>query len=140
MEKNSKILLLAVLIMLLSLVSFNFNREDISGRSVSSSPSVVISPSSLNFKWVRGEFESLPVAITVNGNNIESEFYMYDSNKHRDGSSMRNLCSDSYCNGRNSVTAYLDGDALEAGTYYFGVETRDGAKSFSQPLRITHSG
>lgn len=36
MEKNNKTLLMAVLILLLALVSFNFNRTDLSGRAVDS--------------------------------------------------------------------------------------------------------
>ena len=36
MEKNNKILLMAVLVLLLALVSFNFDRGDLSGRAVDS--------------------------------------------------------------------------------------------------------
>ena len=140
MEKNSKILLLAVLIMLLSLVSFNFNKEDISGRSVSSSPSVVVSPNFLNFKWEMGEYEGKSATITVNGNNIERNMYMYDADKNRLGSYLWNVCGGSYCNGEYRVIANFDGDALKDGVYYFGVKPRGGTTYFSQPLRVMHSG
>ena len=47
MDKNNKTLLVAVLIMLLALVSFNFNKEDISGKAVNrDGGSAVVTPAS----------------------------------------------------------------------------------------------
>ena len=45
MEKNNKTLVLAVLIMLLALVSFNFNKGSLSGRSVNLDVYALVSPS-----------------------------------------------------------------------------------------------
>jgi len=80
MDKNNKTLVIAVLIMLLALVSFNFNRGDLSGRSVDSSLKAVVYPGD----QVCGNYDAskkFTLSLDPGSNNLRNKAYIVDSNR-----------------------------------------------------------
>ena len=120
MESNNKTLLIAVLIILLALVAFNFNK--ISGRVAGDADiSVAVSPKIIEFDRYDA---AKTITITVDAGSIGVDkdvrlFRIADSGrKYRMGSPRWNLCNGNICTGKISKNLRLSA-SLGSGDYFF---------------------
>ena len=107
MEQNNKTLLIAVLIILLALVAFNFN--NISGRpvteindaSISVSPSIVI----VDDRTSSGEF--IDVVVDTGSVGLEPQMWLHRADGSRISGSSDRLCNTNLCNGVRSKRFFI---------------------------------
>ena len=121
MEKNNKILLFAVLIILVALVYFNFNT--ISGKTpYGNSILISVSPAYIDFS---GGSTQKPVTVVVDAGDIgaDTKFYLYYEDGSRYGGFSDNLCTDSICYGIITKTTWIS-SSIDSGQYFFEI-TRD---------------
>jgi len=138
MERNNRVLLMAVLIMLLSLVSFNFNREDVSGRSVAGGGTISVSPGVVNFYRAGGDgnYNGALITVTAKG-TVDRNLYVYRSNGARLGSYSADVCgSRSRCDG-GTDTIRLKSDLPDG--YYYVQGPVNGVVERSRDFRVTRS-
>ncbi|MBI2671590.1 hypothetical protein HYX16_01520 [Candidatus Woesearchaeota archaeon] len=132
MEKDNKILLGAVLIMLVAMLSFNF--DSITGKAAGSGSGVSVSvdPSRLYFSAEGLERGSLPVTVTVRvkdgyvENGLDSGgLELFRANGKRIGGRGADICRTSSKCGKGTYTILYKFDSgLEEGDYYFQVSKR----------------
>lgn len=144
MEQNNKTLLVAVLIILLALVAFNFNK--ISGRAVGdgSDVSVVVSPSIVTFN---GDETTKFITVTVDTGSVgvdsQLELFSVVGGLRERVSISDTLCgTKSICNGVVSKQ-FLIPSRVESGDYVIGVERSNSAYGFkvdSNIFTINHVG
>ena len=119
MERNNKILLFAVLIILVALVAFNFNT--ISGRTpYEDSILISASPSLVDFG---GGSTQKPVTVVVDAGDVcvDTKFYLYNEDGSRYGGFSDNLCTDSICYGIITKTSWIS-SSIDSGQYFFRVK------------------
>lgn len=138
MEANNKVLVIAVLVLLLGVVTFNFN--SISGRQVQEDVRVSVNPQVIDFAWYMGEYGRESITATVTApNGVEKKFYLHRGDGTRVGGSSENLCNRNICFGTNAKTVYFDGDDLSDGQYFFRfTRGRDGVYD-SPRFTIVHN-
>ncbi|MBI2498632.1 hypothetical protein HYV88_00145 [Candidatus Woesearchaeota archaeon] len=144
MEQNNKTLLVAVLIILLALVAFNFNK--ISGRVVGdgSDVSVVVSPSIVTFS---GDESAKFVTVTVDTGSVgvdsQLELFSVNSGLKERVSISDTLCgTQSICNGVVSKQ-FLIPARVQSGDYIIRVERSNPSYNFkvdSNIFTINHVG
>lgn len=124
MEKDNKVLLGAVLILLVAMLSFNFN--SVTGEVTKDSASLKVSPTSVYFS--QEDLNSRPskivsVKVSVNSGSIENELYLFRSNGVRtQQSNTRQICeSKSSCGKGTYAVDFKIGTELPDGEYYFAV-------------------
>ena len=128
MEYNNKILFLAVLIILVGVIAFNFN--SISGRATIQTPQISVSPKVIEFTLGPNGYGSEGVTFSFNApSGVDRDAYLfYDSGDYmkRKGRININLCNRDICTS-GSATLYLRGDpkVLEPGYYTLGVTRKD---------------
>ena len=136
MEKDNKILLGAVLILLVAMLSFNFN--SLTGKVTSkegSDASISVSPTNVYFTredLYRGTAKLVTVEVNVKDGEIENKLDLYEGNS-KIGSQSRKICGGraSYCNAASKpyqVTFSFDvDDATQEGRmYHFRAESDRG--------------
>ncbi len=112
MERNNKTLLIAVLIMLLALVSLNFN--NISGRAGGSSDAIVrVTPASLSVPGNANLF------VDTNGVTVDSTVQLYRASGERAGVT-GNLCKGSSCKGVLRENFFID-SRITPGRYFIRI-------------------
>jgi len=146
MEQNNKTLLIAVVIILLALVAFNFNK--ISGRAVGdgSDVSVVVSPSVVTFS---GDETAKQITVTVDTGSVgvDNELGVYsveNGNTYRVGSGLTDkLCgTKSQCTGVISKQMLIPA-SIDSGNYLVRVERDNPSYNFkvdSNIFRVNHVG
>ena len=128
MEKDNKILLGAVLIMLVAMVSFNFN--SITGKATTSSGVLVsAAPSELYFSYddlANKPSKVVKVKVEVDSQGIENQLDLYRSNGERIGGQGRELCrSSNNCRKGVYTVDFRIPSSLQEGSYFFRVQRRD---------------
>ena len=130
MEYNNKILFLAVLIILVGVIAFNFN--SISGRATIQTPQISVSPRVVEFTLGPNGYGSEGVTFSFNApDGVDRDAYLfYKSSNYmkRVGGYINaiNLCNRNTCT-TGSATVYLSGDleVLKPGYYTLGVTRKD---------------
>lgn len=122
MENNNKTLLIAVLIILLALVAFNFNK--ISGRVVGEADiTVAVNPTVIDF----GRFDAAKtITATVDGGSIgiDKRIQLYEvegSRKNRVSGQSWTLCNRNICTGKISKNLRISSN-LDSGIYVLRLE------------------
>ena len=141
MNKDTKILLMAVVIILVALVSFNFN--DITGRIISNSEvtTLAVSPTKIDF-GPNDIAKMITIRVSPGFNGINKKIMMhrvetggYDS---QITSETANICTDSLCYDDVTISYRID-SGLKDGKYYFKAERENMGKVFvSNEFEITH--
>lgn len=140
MNKNTKVLLMAVVIILVALVSFNLN--DLTGMVSSDITTLIVSPTVVNFeKYDAAKMITVGVSPSKpNGVNKKVEMYKCKNEKCTSsikfGSETANICTDSTCYSKVTISYRLD-SGLKTGTYYFQAE-KDGKIFISNTFDIKH--
>ncbi|MEK6952907.1 MAG: hypothetical protein AABX29_07885 [Nanoarchaeota archaeon] len=144
MEQNNKTLLVAVLIILLALVAFNFNK--ISGRAVGdgSDVSIVVSPSVVTFSGDEtGKF--ITVTVDTGGVGVDSQLELFSvvGGLRERVSISDTLCgTKSLCNGVVSKQ-FLIPARIPSGDYVVRVERSNPSYNFkvdSNVFTVNHVG
>jgi len=139
METSSKTLILAILIILLGVVTFNFNT--ISGRQTQQNVDISVYPKVITFTWTPNGYVNEPVTVTVNAQGgVNRDFFLYregEEYEDRQGGYIGNLCTKNICVGENKETLYLNGE-LEDGTYFFKFKRKDQEYN-SERIHIRHN-
>ena len=141
MNKDTKVLLMAVVIILVALVSFNLS--DLTGRIINGSEvsTLTISPTIITF-GNNDAATMITISISPGTNGLDKKILMY---KVRTGgydtpidSKTANICTDSIC--YHDVTIGLRVDAeLREGEYYFKAERENMNKEFvSNYFEVKH--
>ena len=141
MNKDTKVLLMAVVIILVALVSFNLN--DITGRIINGSEvsTLTVSPTIITF-GNNDAATMITIGISPGTNGLDKKILMY---KVRTGgydtpidSKTANICTDSIC--YHDVTIGLRVDSgLKDGKYYFKAERENMDKEFvSNHFEVKH--
>jgi len=134
MEKDNKILLGAVLIMLVAMISFNF--DSITGKAAGSGSGVSVSadPSRLHFSYEDLEIGTRIVTVNVRvkdgylDNSDDEGLELYRASGERIGGKGASLCGTKSRCGKDDIKtiAYKFSSELEEGNYYFQVTTKPG--------------
>ncbi len=134
MDKDTKVLLMAVVIILVALVSFNLN--DLTGKAIDkdelqsySGLSRIVIPSSVTFGWEQN-LKSVKVDFYIGSEAVRNQVYLYDRNDKRKSVSVlidrRSSPSSTISNKQvqdRSISLSLD---LPKGNYYLGAKNRAG--------------
>ena len=125
MERDNKILLGAVLILLVAMLSFNFN--SITGKVTASNKAAVrADPSSVYFSaddLANRPTKVVSVKVTVSSGSVENNLQLYRSSGERMNGKTRQLCgSKSECKKGTYQVDFKMGAELEDGEYYFAVQ------------------
>lgn len=118
MDKDNKVLLSAVLVILVALVAFNFG--DITGKAVESNTVIAVSPTSVSF----GEYDTiklLTIKVSPGKDGVDTKMYLHQENGFRVGGETVNICPDSLCYDEVTLTYKLD-SGIESGRYFFKAE------------------
>lgn len=115
MDKDNKILLSAILIILVALVSFNFG--DITGKIVKDSTVVAVSPSEVT----AGEY--ITVYVNPGSDGVKNVAYVYRENDVRIPATI-NLCGSSKCEDEISVTYKILNNWDDNAEWSYGEVTR----------------
>ncbi len=118
MDKDTKILLMAVVIILVALVSFNY--ADLTGDiTKSGTSSMKVSPSTITF--IKYQTKALITIELLVNEPVENEMYLYKVGSGKVGNQKITLCRSSTCSQADlekSYNYYLNSD-LRDGIYYF---------------------
>ena len=146
MDKDTKVLLMAVVIILVALVSFNLN--DLTGKptlnvgsaSVSGA-SITVTPGSVSFGW---NVEKMPLTVRVDlGSNVaDTKMNLYRCNpgevEQKLGShSIPKICGGSTCSGSSVRTYYAD-VGLNDGYYCFIAKKGSNVVAVSNRFIVAH--
>ena len=126
MERNNKTLLIAVLIMLLALVSLNFN--NISGRVTNDKVQVTVSPTSVSSPGCVNVFVDA-------GETVECVANLYRDGNRAFGLTDR-ICSGSVNSGVFRGEFCLDSRVSPGTSYAIGVNTRAGEVVLSNTFNV----
>jgi len=122
MENNNKTLLIAVLIILLALVAFNFNK--ISGRVTGDTDiGVTVSPTIIDFDRFDGA-KIITVTVDAGSIGVDKDVRLYrleGSRRYRIGSATWTLCNRDICTGTISKNLRLSA-GLDSGNYVLRLE------------------
>ncbi|MEK6934247.1 MAG: hypothetical protein AABW46_00030 [Nanoarchaeota archaeon] len=138
MEQNNKTLLIAVLIILLALVAFNFN--NISGRPVSdvSDASISASPSVVTIDDRTGSGTNVDLVVDTGSVGLDKRVYLHRADGSRMGTVTETLCtaSSSECNGVISKRFFIP-SSVPSGEYYIS-GSKDTAIVNSNTFSVRH--
>jgi|SRR3989338_66708 len=136
MEKDNKILLGAVLILLVAMVSFNFNTLTGEVTSAKTRATITVSPSDVYFNYNelnQQTTKSVELTVDVENGKVINEVWLYRDNGERVERTDNKLCSPNdantatYCGpGVYKVSASLSTDK-EEGDYYFRINSKPSA-------------
>ena len=132
MEKDNKVVLGAVLILLVGMLSFNFN--SLTGQAVKGQEAAVTaSPSNMYFTYddLNKGNKLVSVTIKVNSGKIDNDLYLYRrtaQGEERVGA-QDSICKGTatYCGKGTYTVNYKFSSGNEEGDYFFRVQRRDSA-------------
>ena len=139
MEKDNKILLGAVLILLVAMISFNFN-DAVTGDVASGAKiAVTVNPAQVYFSY--NDLNNKPsktviVTVTVQNGQIENNVDLYRSTGERT-TRTKEICkpaTSSYCTKGVYEVPFTVTSDLDVGDYYFRVSKRPVAKENRQTV------
>jgi len=126
MDKDNKVLLAAVLVILVALVAFNFG--DITGKAVKDSTVIAVSPTVVKF----GEYDTVKmvtIKVMPGEDGVDTKMSLYKVDGFKVGGETVNICTESICREETTLTYKLD-SGLEAGKYYFKAEREQKGRVF----------
>ena len=124
MDKDTKVLLMAVVIILVALVSFNLN--DLTGKvTTNNQASITVTPTLLTFAKNEA-VKVLTINLDLGTNVVDQKVYLYKESGIRVGSESLILCRSSSCGQKdiNSMYRYSINAGLNKGRYYFVARDR----------------
>lgn len=125
MNKDTKVLLMAVVIILVALVSFNLS--DITGRQVSNMPrsaSVTVTGVPITFAKYQSQ-ATINVGISISGGQVGNRLYLYRESEVKNVKMSSqyaiSLCTGSYCKKDDLKSTYTEtiSPSLADGRYYY---------------------
>ena len=125
MEKDNKILLGAVLILLVAMLSFNFN--SLTGEATKNVVTISANPSNLYFSetdLIQQPSKPLIVTLRVQSGSVENKIYLYRDDGQRIKSFVVPECQ-SNCKKGTYTFEYLFTTDLPEGDYYLAVNDRE---------------
>jgi len=127
MDKDNKVLLAAVLIILVALVAFNFG--DITGKAVKDDGTVIaVSPTTVKF----GEYDTMKlvtIKVIPGKDGVDTVMSLYMVDGFKVSGETVNICTDSICREEATLTYKLDSE-LKPGKYYFKAERVQKGKTY----------
>jgi hypothetical protein len=139
MNKDTKVLLMAVVIILVALVSFNMS--DLTGKIIKNSENaqLIISPTLVTFgKHDTARMITIQVSPGKNGINQKLWLYRGDGRNTQADSTTVNICTSSICYDDVTVSYRVDA-GLKDGKYYFKAERENtGQKFVSNEFEVKH--
>ena len=140
MNKDTKVLLMAVVIILVALVSFNLS--DLTGKIISKSEisTLTVSPTIITF-GIHDSATMITLRISPGRNGVNQKLQMYEvktsGNIQIDGETA-NICTDSICYDDVTISYRVDA-GLRDEKYYFKAERENTDESFiSNEFEIKH--
>ena len=140
MNKDTKVLLMAVVIILVALVSFNLS--DLTGMQIRSDvTTLTVSPITTTFERY-DTAKMITIRVLPADNGVDKKIEMYKCKNEQCTTSIRlgaetaNICTSSTCSEDVTVSYRLD-SGLRVGIYYFQAE-KDGEKFISNKFEIKH--
>jgi hypothetical protein len=133
MEKDNKVVLGAVLILLVGMLSFNFN--SLTGQAVKGQEAVVTAnPSNVYFTAddLNKGTKLVAVTVKVNSGKVDNELYLYRKSAQGEErvNAQDSICKGTatYCGKGTYTVNYKFSSGNEEGDYFFKVQKRDFAR------------
>ncbi len=131
MNKDTKILLMAVVIILVALVSFNLS--DLTGKAVSDITTLTVSPTIINF-GLHDSAKMITIRVSPSKNGIDQRIQMYRKEWDTQVSSeTATICTDSICYDDITISYRVD-SRLRDGRYYFKAERENKNQAFTSNI------